>query len=157
VLALVDSYTVIKFFHILLAIIWIGGGTMLTILAELTRRSNEPGAMARLAYQIDWISKRVLVPSAVIVFGLGFWLVHKGQWSYNHFWIVWAIAAFVVSFLVGALFLGPQSGRVGKLIQAEGPDSPQVATQIGLLVNVARLDLLLLASIVFMMVTKVGQ
>jgi hypothetical protein len=49
------------------------------------------------------------------------------------------------------------AGRVGKLIQSEGPDSPQVLRQIDVLVNVARLDLLLLASIVFMMVTKVGD
>jgi uncharacterized membrane protein len=156
-LAAVDSYTLIKFFHVLLSIVWIGGGTMLTILAELTRRSHEPGAMARLARQIDWLSTRIFVPSALIVFGLGFWLVEKGQWGYDHFWIIWAIVAFVVSFLVGALFLGPRSGRVGKLIQSEGPDSPQVLKQIDVLVNVARLDLLLLASIVFMMVTKVGE
>jgi hypothetical protein len=56
---------------------------MLTILAELTRRSDEPGAMARLARQIDWLSTRVFVPSALIVFGLGFWLVHKGFWGYD--------------------------------------------------------------------------
>jgi uncharacterized membrane protein len=156
-LAAVDSYTLIKFFHVFLAIVWIGGGVMLTVLAELTRRSDEPGAMARLARQIDWLSTRVFVPSALIVFGLGFWLVHKGFWGYDHFWIIYSIVAFAVSFLVGALFLGPQSGQVGKLIQAEGPDSPRVLRKIDLLVNVARLDLLLLASIVFMMVTKVGE
>jgi hypothetical protein len=59
--------------------------------------------------------------------------------------------------LIKFFFLGPQSGRVGKLIQAERPDSPQVMRQIDLFVNVAHLDLLLLASIVFMMVTKVGE
>jgi uncharacterized membrane protein len=157
VLALVDTYTLLKFFHLLLAIVWIGGGTMLTILAELTRRANEPGAMARFARQVDWISTRIFIPSALIVFGLGFWLVHEGQWGYDHFWIIWGIVAFGASFLLGALFLGPQSGRVGKLIQAEGPDSARVLKQINLLVNVARLDLLLLASIVFVMVTKVGE
>jgi len=157
VLALVDNYTVLKFFHVFLAIVWIGGGVMLMVLAELTKRTQEPGAMARLARQIDWVSTRILVPSALVVFGLGFWLIHKGQWGYDHFWVVWGIVAFVVSFVLGAAFLGPQSGRVGKLIQAEGPDSPQVLKQIDLLVNVARVDILILASIVFMMVTKVGQ
>jgi uncharacterized membrane protein len=157
VLAVVDSYTLIKFFHIFLAIVWIGGGIMLTLLAELTRRANEPGAMARFARQVDWISTRIFIPSAVIVFGLGFWLVHKGLWGYDHLWIIWAIVAFVVSILLGAAFLGPQSGRIGKLIEAEGPDSPKVLSQIDVLVNVARVDILILASIVFMMVTKVGQ
>ena len=44
-LAIVDSYTVIKFFHVFGAIVWIGGATMITIRAGLTRRVNEPGAV----------------------------------------------------------------------------------------------------------------
>ena len=48
-LAAVDSHTLIKFFHVFPAIVWIGGAVMLTILAELTKRANEPGAMARFA------------------------------------------------------------------------------------------------------------
>ena len=156
-LASVDSYSLIKFFHLFLAIVWIGGGIMLTILAELTRRTDEAGAMARFARQAEWVSTRVFIPSALVVFGLGFWLVEKGQWGYDHFWIIWAIVAYAVSFVLGAGFLGPQSGRIGKLIDAEGADSPRVLKQISLVVNVARVDLLILASIVFMMVTKVEQ
>ena len=39
-LALVDSYTVIKFFHVFLVMVWIGGAIMLTILAELSTASS---------------------------------------------------------------------------------------------------------------------
>ena len=156
-LAIVDSYSVLEFFHVLGSIVWIGGAIMVTIFAELTKRANEPGAMARFARQVDWLAMRVFIPTSLVVFGLGFWLVHKGQWGYGHFWIIWAIAAFIVSFVLGAGYLGPQSGRVGKLIEAEGADSPNVLRQIDMLVNVARIDILILASIVFMMVTRVGQ
>jgi uncharacterized membrane protein len=146
VLAVVESYSA-----------WIGGAIMVTIFAELIKRANEPGAMARFSRQVDWLATRYFIPTSLVVFGLGFWLIHKGQWGYGHFWIIWAIAGFVVSFVLGAGYLGPQSGRVGKLIEAEGPDSPKVLKQIDLLVNVAGIDILILASIVFMMVTKVGQ
>jgi uncharacterized membrane protein len=157
VLAVVDTYTILKFLHVFGAIAWIGGAIMVTIFAELIKRANEPGAMARFAHQVDWLATRYFIPTSLVVFGLGFWLIHKGQWGYGHFWIIWAIVGFVVSFVLGAGYLGPQSGRVGKLIEAEGPDSPKVLKQIDLLVNVARIDILILASIVFMMVTKVGQ
>jgi uncharacterized membrane protein len=157
VLAIVDGYSVLEFFRVLGAIVWIGGAIMVTIFAELTKRANEPGAMARFARQVDWLATRVFIPTSLVVFGLGFWLVHKGQWGYGHFWIIWAIVAFIVSFVLGAGYLGPQSGRVGKLIEVEGADSPNVLKQIDMLVNVARIDILILASIVFIMVTRVGQ
>ena len=44
-LAIVDSYTVVKFFHVFGAVVWIGGAIMITIFAELTRRVNDPGAV----------------------------------------------------------------------------------------------------------------
>jgi hypothetical protein len=40
---------------------------------------------------------------------------------------------------------------------SEGPESPAVEARIGRILLAARVDILILVSIVFMMVTKVGQ
>ena len=155
-LAAVDAYSIAKFFHVLFAIVWIGGGIALTVLAELIRRAHQPGELASFARRVEWVSMRILVPSSLIVFAIGFYLVSKGEWGY-HFWIIYSLAAFGVSFVTGAAFLGPQSGQIGKLAATEGPDAPATVAKINLVINTARLDLLLLVSIVFMMVTKLGQ
>ena len=155
-LATVDAYTVAKFFHVLFAIVWIGGGLTITILAELIRRAHQPGELASFARRVELVSMRVFVPSSLIVVGLGFYLVSKGDWGYK-FWIVYSLVAYGVSFVTGAAFLGPQSGQIAKLAASEGPDAPATLAKINLVINTARLDLLLLVSIVFMMVTKVGQ
>jgi hypothetical protein len=46
----------------------------------------------------------------VVVFLLGLYLVHEGHWGWGHFWIVYSLAAFALSFLIGAGFLGPSRG-----------------------------------------------
>jgi uncharacterized membrane protein len=156
VLADVETYTVLKFFHVLLAIVWIGGAVALSVMAELVRRQRAPGRMAAFARDAEWLSTRLFLPSSLIVFALGFWLVSRGHWGY-HFWIVWAIAAFAASFVVGAGYIGPQSGKLAKQIDAEGAESPAVEARTGRILLAARADIVILISIVFMMVTKVGQ
>jgi len=151
------AYTVVKFFHVLFAIVWIGGGIMVTAYGEKARREKEPGSLARVAGLAEWAALRIFVPSGVIVFLLGLYLVHKGDWGWGHFWIIYALVAYAVSFLTGLAFLGPESGRIRKTIEAEGPESPAAVARINRILLVARIDLLLLVSIVFMMVTKLGQ
>jgi uncharacterized membrane protein len=153
----ITGYDVLKFLHVLFAITWLGGGITITVLAEQARATKKPGGLADIAEKAHWMANRVFVPSSVLVFLLGLWLVHRGHWGYGHFWILYALVAYGVSFAVGAGFLGPQSGRIAKLIAAEGPEAPVTVRAINQILWVARADLLLLVSIVFMMVTKVGQ
>ena len=155
-LADVETYTLLKFFHVLLAVVWIGGAVALSIMAELVRRQRVPGRMAAFARDAEWLSTRLFLPSSLIVFGLGFWLVSRGHWGYQ-FWVWFAIVGFAASFVLGAGYIGPQSGKLAKQIDGEGPESPAVEARIGRILLAARADILILVSIVFMMVTKVGQ
>jgi uncharacterized membrane protein len=156
VLAVVDAYSLLKFLHVIFAIVWIGGAVALSIMAELVRRQKVPGRMAAFSHDAELLSTRLFLPSSLIVVGLGFWLVSRGHWGY-HFWIVYAIAGFAASFVLGAGYIGPQSGKLAKQIEAEGAESPAVEARIGRILLAARADIVVLISIVFMMVTKVGQ
>ena len=53
---------------------------------------------------------------------------------------------YATTFLAGLLFLGPESGRIGKLME-EG--SPEVGPRMLRLIMLARLDLVLLFGIIF--------
>ena len=155
-LAAVDTYSVLQFVHVLGAMLWIGGAAALTILAEFAVRSRNGERIATLARDADRLGKIYFIPVAVIVLALGFYLVEDGGWGYQP-WIVYALVAFGVSSFLCALYRGPESGRIGKLIQSEGGESPAVRTRLSRLLWLGRLDLLIIISIVFAMVTKVGQ
>ena len=152
----ITFYSILKFGHIALAVAWIGGSLMISILAEFAIRSQIPGHAAEFAREVGLIGERFFTPLSLAVLGLGFWLVHRGQWGYDT-WVVVSLVGYGLSFAIGAGFLGPQSKKLSQLIAAEGPDAPVVKERIRTIVTIARIDLVILFTIVFFMVTKVGQ
>jgi hypothetical protein len=65
-----------------------------------------------------------------------------------------ALVLFAVTFLAGALFFGPESGRIKKQIEAEGPASPAVQARIQRILALSRADLMLLFLLVYDMAVK---
>ena len=75
---------------------------------------------------------------------MGIVLMHKGHWDYGDFWPLFGLVAWGVSFLVGAAFLGPQAGKLAKLIEVKGPNDPDVAARTSRIIAVARADVVLI-------------
>ncbi len=71
-------------------------------------------------------------------------------------WILFALIVFGGSFVLGAGFIGPESGRIGKLIEAEGPTAPEVQRRIKRIFLVSRIELAFLILVVLDMVVKPG-
>ena len=155
-LAIVTWYEVWKTLHVLAAVAWVGGALTLNVLAFFALRSQLPGRKAEFAHEAEKVGMRLFLPAGVILVVMGFILVHQGQWGY-HTWVILALVAYGLSFVTGAAFLGPESGRIGKAIAVEGPDSPAVAARINRIVLVSRIELVILLLIVVDMVLKPGQ
>jgi hypothetical protein len=83
----------------------------------------------------------------------GFLLIHEGDWSYD-FWVTFGLAVWAGSALTGSLFLGPESGRIGKLTDEKGADSPEVQARLGRVFRIARIELVFLVLVVFDMTIK---
>ena len=147
-------YFVFKTIHVLAAIIWLGGGAMITVLAWRAQRAKDTPQLLQIGKQAEWLSTRVFVPASLTVFVMGVILMHKGDWGYGHFWTLFGLIAWGVSFLVGASFLGPESGRLAKLLEAKGPDDPEVAARVNRIISVARADVVLVLLVAADMVAK---
>ena len=145
-----------KLLHVLAATVWVGGALMLNILAALAMRSKLPGRRAEFAQEAEKVGMRLFAPAGLLLVIMGFVLVEKGDWGY-HLWVILGLVAYGLSFLTGLLFIGPESGRIGKAIAAEGPDSPAVAARIQRILLVSRVELAILFLIVVDMVLKPGQ
>jgi hypothetical protein len=81
-------------------------------------------------------------------------VIDSEVWGFGDDWIVIGIVLFAITFLAGAGFFGPESGRLGKLIEAEGPISPAVLAKLKRLLALTRADLMLLFLIIFDMSVK---
>ena len=96
------------------------------------------------------------MPASLVLLGLGIWMVLiSAVWSFGQFWILSALAMFGYSFLTGALYLGPNLGRIKRTYAAEGA-TPELMTLMGRLFTFSRIELVLLILIVFDMVLKPG-
>ena len=147
-------YQVFKSIHVLAAIVWLGGGAMITVLAWRAQRAKDYGQLLQIGKQAEWLSTRVFVPASLVVLAMGIVLMHKGDWGYDHFWTLFGLIGWGVSFVVGAAFLGPETGRMAKLIEAKGPEDPEVIARLNRVISVARADVVLVLLIAADMVAK---
>jgi hypothetical protein len=142
-----------------MAIVWVGGGINIHIqlLAIRVVNQNDPVRLASFVRDIEALSTRVFAPASLILLGLGIWMVIlEPAWTFGQFWILAALAMFAYSFVTGAFYLGPQSGKLKKMYEAEGPTAPGAPALIRRLFLVSRIELVLLVLIVADMVIKPG-
>jgi uncharacterized membrane protein len=146
-------YSFLLFVHISMAIVWIGGGLMMQFFALRAVKAG-PVRAAAFATDVEWIANRTLIPSSLLAVISGILLVVEGPWSFGDDWIVIGLVLFGITFLAGITFLGPESGRLGKLIAEQGLESPEAGRRLGRIILFSRLDLVLLFLIVFDMAVK---
>jgi uncharacterized membrane protein len=149
-----DRYDLLKFVHVGAAIVWVGGGAMIQFFALRALARRDPLAMVQFTRDVEWIGNRVLLPSALVVVAFGFLLVWDGPWELSTTWIWVSLLIYAISFVLGLFVLTPQAKRIGDLIEAAGPESAAAQAQIRRILQISRLDLVLLYAIVFLMVTK---
>ena len=83
------------------------------------------------------------------------WLVARDIFQVE-FWTTYGLVIIGVSIVTGAGFLGPESGRIGKLIDSKGDDDDEVPRRMRRLLWVSRAELALLVSAVLVMTLKPG-
>jgi uncharacterized membrane protein len=64
--ATIDAYTLVKFLHVTLAIIWLGGRICLNILGWRVIRANDSAGLATIVQQIAYYSAHAFIPSALL-------------------------------------------------------------------------------------------
>src|SRR5262249_31594314 len=152
----ISTYQWLLSFHIFLAVVWVGGGITLTILAFFAVKSSLPGRKAEFAREAGWVGQRIFMPSAVLPLLPPLSLIHAGSWKMSRAWLSCGRLGWSASFLLGVLVLTPRAKALDSAIQKDGPDAPSVAIAIDRLLLVARIDLVILTVVVFDMVLKPG-
>ena len=150
----VTKYEVLLFFHILFVTIWVGGDTMLQV---FWLRAVKAGPTRRVEFMkdVEWIGGRVLTTSALFVVAFGVWLVlDSPAWEFSQFFVSFGLAIFLASFALGAGFLGPESGRIGRLADERPVDDPELQSRIKRVLLLSRIELVLLILVIFAMTAK---
>jgi uncharacterized membrane protein len=96
----------LHFFHIAGAIVWVGGGLMLSVLGLRAKRSGDLTIMRDFAGNLSYVGLRVFTPAVLVVLVTGVWMVFaEGGGDFTQLWILLALGGFAIAFLIGAVYL----------------------------------------------------
>ena len=150
---MVNTYTVLKTIHVIAAVTWVGGGTILTTLVARARRASDYGKLATLIEELEFVGPRIFATSGGILVITGIWIVqYQGiPWDV---WVILGLVGWGATFVTGNFFLGPQSKKLDALLEEKGPTDPASIAVMTRLLNVARVDVIVLTLVVIDMVIK---
>lgn len=149
-------YELFLWIHMMMAIVWVGGGVTIQVFALRIVRSGDAARITGFAKDVEVIGMRLFTPSSLLLFLSGVGLIENGNWSWSEPFVSIGLAVFALSAVAGAGFLGPESGRIAKAVEAGGPASPEAQRRIRRILAYSRVELLLLLVVVFMMTVKLG-
>lgn len=148
------GYVILKSLHVIAAVTWVGGSLGINVLATRLRKSGDSSTMARFAKEAEWIGMHVFMPASIALLALGIWMVATSAWNFSDLWIELGIAGIIATVITGAAVIGPTSRKLGELIEAHGAENAEVQAAIGRLLQIARVDLVVLLLVVIDMVVK---
>ncbi|HEX6715372.1 MAG TPA: DUF2269 family protein [Thermoleophilaceae bacterium] len=106
-------------FHIVGAMVWVGGAVLLAVLGSRATRSDDATEVGRFVRGLRTTGPIVLAPSAAAVLGFGIWLVlNSPAWSFDQAWVQFGIGLFAAAFLIGAVFLSRTSIAAERAVDA---------------------------------------
>ena len=142
--------------HVLVAVLWVGGGATLALLAIMTLRMNDPLRVAQFAHQAGKVGERLYTPASLLVllFGIGLMTNDQSPWDWDMTFVQIALAGWALTFLVGFFYIRPTAAKLAKAIEERGPTDPEAQRLIKNILLVTRIDVLVLLFIVFDMTAK---
>jgi uncharacterized membrane protein len=111
----------LHFLHVVSAMVWVGGGVILSLIALRTRRRSDERSMGEFAQTLPYVGLRVLMPAVIVLLVTGVWMVVSDSgFGFSQLWVRLGLGLYVLAFLLGAVYLS----RVGiQLDRAARPDS----------------------------------
>ena len=146
---------IFKFLHVLGAVVWVGAGTGLFLLALRLRADGDRASIVAIGRQTESLAKMLFMPAAIgtLVFGV-LMVATEARFSFGDLWILIGFAAVAASFVVGVLMLEPADKKLAALATELGLDHADVDAQLSKVLRLNAVDLVVLVVAIWPMVAK---
>jgi len=147
-------YALFRVVHVTVAVFWVGGGLLLTVLGLRAERSTDPMEMATLARQAAFAGERLFAPAGAVVLLMGIAMMIHTDWGWGKFWVVAGLIGYAATFVTGIAVLSPLAKKLNALMTEKGPTAPETQAAIQRILLIARIDIGVLLLVVADMVAK---
>jgi len=147
-------YSLFKAIHVAFAVLWVGGGLVLTILALRAERSMDPNDIVNIARYAAFVGERIFAPAGLIVFAMGIAMMINTNWGWGKFWVIVGLLGYAATFLTGIGVLNPLTKQINASSAERGPTAPETIALIKKTLLIVRIDVAVLLIVVLDMVTK---
>ena len=147
-------YAVFKLIHVGVAVFWVGGGLLLTVLAMRAERAQSPEQLLGIARQAAFVGGKLFGPAGLVVLAMGIAMVINDHIGFGTTWIVIGLVGYALSFMTGVGVLAPLARKIVALGETAGPAGPETQAAVRRILLVARIDVGVLLVVVFDMLMK---
>lgn len=150
-------YELLKSIHVLAAIVWVGGGVFVQVYTTKLSRADEPERLATFAQDLETLGNKVFAPASILVLIMGLVMVFLTDGiEITDLWIILGLVGIANTIVLGIAFLGPEAGRLGRMLGERDPSDPELQQRIARIFTISRIDLTVLLLVVVIMVFKPG-
>ncbi|GLS39669.1 hypothetical protein GCM10010869_52660 [Mesorhizobium tianshanense] len=147
-----DWYSIVKFLHVVSAILWVGGGFTLMVLAVRADRAGNIEGMLQAMRATGELGNRFFAPMSMLT--LAFGLIMCGFWvGFSDLWILIGLVGYATTFCIGMFVFKPTADRMAAMIAKDGV-TPAALAQGQRILSAARLDYSVMLVIIADMVLK---
>jgi uncharacterized membrane protein len=147
-----DWYSLVKFLHVVSAVVWVGGGLMLTMLGLRASMAGDIAATAQAMRASGEMGGRVMMPASLATFAFGFAMCWFWV-GFSDLWVLIGLACYATTFLIGALVFKPAGERMAATLTRDGVSPAALAEGLRVL-KVARFDYAVMLVVLADMVLK---
>jgi uncharacterized membrane protein len=147
-----DTYTIVKWVHVLMAIIAVGFNASYAVwLARVARAPEHQGYVLRGVKVLD---DRFANPAYAVLLLTGLWMIAISPWEITTFWVLTALILYSITVVLAAAIYTPTLRKQIAALESEGSTS-EAYRRLAARSRVTGIVLgVIVVGIVFLMVTK---
>ena len=118
-------YTVLKFVHILLAIIAVGFTSTFGLLSVRAAKAGGDGREMMFALKTIALMSNIAHAGFLLLLATGLWMIWEVGYTFTFTWIYLSLILFAVAFLAGSFMMVPSVKRRIAILAERGPSDPE--------------------------------
>ena len=150
-------YDIAKLIHVVAAILWIGGGVMITIYNARLWNAKDVQGLRSVNDVASSLGKAYFMPLAIVTLIAGIVMVlDTDAIAFSDAWISIGFAGIILTALIGPLRIEPAAERLAESIQANGIEAQETVAIQQQVRMWSMIDLVILLVVTWAMIYRPG-